>query len=352
MVALAARSGTAGACAPTGLSALRSLTLRFRCYGLRTLKGRLAAALVLGLSLMLVPAHANQTERTSTAGTTAATPPEQVCWTNHNGRTRERVFQFLTDISYEPFSFVNSKGELKGIDVDLLKAWAKSEGMTIRICARDFASILTQLKNKQADGALASISYTVKRSQYLDFSQSYFAATEAVVALDTSGIKTLEDLKGKTVAVKAASVGEIFAQQHQEEWDLKIRSFDTSFEALLSVNMGQSDFSVGDYPIAVYHLSSGLYPGLVIAIDRLPVDHICESFHFVAPKSNDKALVKAFNQGLARLIDNGEYRRIIKTYLENFAEPVPGPHLVPAITLEGKPEAHDQSVLPHDHADL
>ena len=68
-----------------------------------------------------------------------------------------------------------------------------------------------------------------------------------------------------------------------------------------------------------------------MVIERLPVDQVCESFHFVAPKSEDKALVKAFNDGLMRLIDRGEYTRIIKSYLKNFAEPMKGPHSVPKL---------------------
>ena len=289
----------------------------------------LLAALTLG-ALTLAPAHAVSAQDPS-----ASVPNEakEVCWTNHNGRTRERVLNFVTDRGYEPFSYVDEEGELRGIDVDLLKAWAQQDGMTVRICAVNFSDIFKQLKAKQADGAMAGISFTVKRSQYLDFSQSYFAATEAVVASDLSEIKTLDDLKGKTVAVKRGSVGESFALEHQKELDLTIKSLNTSFETMLSVHMGQSDFCIDDYPVAAYQVSTGLYPGLTVAIARLPVDRFCESFHFVAPKSEDKALVKAFNDGLMRLIDSGEYTRIIKSYLKNFAEPMKGPHSVPELEL-------------------
>ena len=287
----------------------------------------LMAALTLG-ALTCAPAQAvsAQDQRAHAVGDAA-----EVCWTNHNGRTRERVFNFLTDRGYEPFSYIDADGNLKGIDVDLLKAWAKQEGMSVRICARNFVDIFNQLKTKQADGAMAGISFTVQRAQYLDFSQSYFAATEAVVASDLSGIKTLDDLKGKTVAVKRGSVGESFALEHQKDLELTVKSLNSSFETMLSVHMGQSDFCIDDYPVAAYQVSSGLYPGLAVVIARLPVDRQCESFHFVAPKSESKALVKSFNEGLMRLIDSGEYKRIIKTYLKTFAEPMQGPHSVPEI---------------------
>ena len=262
----------------------------------------LLAALTLG-AMTLAPAHAVSAQDPS-----ASVPNEakEVCWTNHNGRTRERVLNFVTDRGYEPFSYVDEEGELRGIDVDLLKAWAQQDGMTVRICAVNFSDIFKQLKAKQADGAMAGISFTVKRSQYLDFSQSYFAATEA-------------------------AVGESFALEHQKELDLTIKSLSTSFETMLSVHIGQSDFCIDDYPVAAYQVSTGLYPGLTVVIERLPVDRVCESFHFVAPKSEDKALVKAFNDGLMRLIDRGEYTRIIKSYLKNFAEPMKGPHSVPKL---------------------
>ena len=257
----------------------------------------LLAALTLG-AMTLAPAHAVSAQDPS-----ASVPNEakEVCWTNHNGRTRERVLNFVTDRGYEPFSYVDEEGELRGIDVDLLKAWAQQDGMTVRICAVNFSDIFKQLKAKQADGAMAGISFTVKRSQYLDFSQSYFAATEAVVASDLSGIKTLEDLKGKTVAVKRGSVGESFALEHQKELDLTIKSLSTSFETMLSVHIGQSDFCIDDYPVAAYQVSTGLYPGLTV------------------------------DDGLMRLIDRGEYTRIIKSYLKNFAEPMKGPHSVPKL---------------------
>ena len=288
----------------------------------------LGAVLGVGLALMCVAP-------TSAAPVAADdTQSKPVCWTNHNGKTRERVFNFVTDRGFAPFSYVDEQGELKGIDVDLLKAWAQQDGMSIRICALNFVDILTQLKAKQADGAMAGISFTVERSHYLDFSQSYFAATTALVAPDISGITSLEDVTGKKAAVKRGSVGESFALQHQKDLNLTVNHVDTSFETMLAVHMGQSDFCIDDYPVAAYHVSSGLYPGLTVAINRLPVEQICESFHFVAPKSEGKALVKAFNRGLAQLIDRGEYARVVKTYLKTFAEPTKGPLTVPKLPEE------------------
>ena len=64
-------------------------------------------------------------------------------------------------------------GEVKGIDVDIVRAAAARLGRDLEIRTVPFAEILPSVKNGTADFAAAAITITEGRSRDADFSDSY-----------------------------------------------------------------------------------------------------------------------------------------------------------------------------------
>ena len=68
---------------------------------------------------------------------------------------------------------------------------------------------------------------TAERETVMDFTDPYFEATQALMTKKGSGITSLEDLAGKTVAVQDATTGTDYVSENAPE-DTKIISFEDS----------------------------------------------------------------------------------------------------------------------------
>lgn len=254
----------------------------------------------------------------------------RVCRTNHNGLTRERVLEVVTDLAFAPFSFINEKDELEGIDVAIMDAISRKTGMPYRLCAENFIELMNDVSAGKVDGAIAGISYTNDRSKILDYSKSYYRSSVSVVAQDISGINSIDDLKDRTAVVKSGTLGEMLIRNYEKDLRLKVNQYDTSLETMMSVHMGESDFLFEDYPVAVYQIATGLYPGLRVVIERLPGLERNETYHFVTRKDTNQDVINLFNEGLSAIIDDGSYEKIISYYLPSQPEPralIPEEHI-------------------------
>jgi hypothetical protein len=71
----------------------------------------------------------------------------------------------------------------------------------------DFSGIIPALQTKNVDLALAGITITDERKKAIDFSDGYYKSGLLVmVKADNNDIKSVKDLDGKVVAVKAVPV--------------------------------------------------------------------------------------------------------------------------------------------------
>lgn len=241
------------------------------------------------------------------------------CVSNAPDDYKGKVWQIGTDNAFAPFAFVDAQGGLKGIDVDLLAKIAENAGFKYRMCSQDFAPLLPAVAAGKLDGAMAGISYTVPRAQTLEFSKRYYNSAVAVVAAksEQSQLTSIQQVIGKTVAVKAGTLGEDIANGLKEARQFTVKSYPNSMASMLAVFQGEADFLLEDYPVAVYELTSGLYSNLMIVIPRLPNVGNSESYHFVVAKDNKESqqLLQAFNTGLEKVIVNGDYKAVVAKYL-------------------------------------
>lgn len=220
-----------------------------------------------------------------------------------------------TDAAYAPFSWRDEGNTLRGIDIDLWKSIAKQQNIDYKLMARNFEQILQYLESGKIDAVIAAVSYSDKRSEIFDFSDPYYRAGSVVVASGYSHINSLEDLKGLRIAVKAQTIGDLWARQFKDQYQLEIKEYNTSTEAFMAVHMGSCDFTIVDAPIAVYTLQSGLYPGLSIVLQNLIKDDNSNNFYLIVKKGEHPEILEKFNAGLKHLQDSGEYEQILSKYL-------------------------------------
>ncbi|PFO01221.1 glutamine ABC transporter substrate-binding protein [Bacillus sp. AFS076308] len=222
----------------------------------------------------------------------------------------EKVYKVGVDTTYPPFEYKDGN-EYKGIDIDLINAIAKNQGFKIELNPMDFGGIIPAMQANQLDVAIAGMSITDERKKVVDFSTPYFdAGLTVVVKKDNSTIKSVKDLKGKTVAVKKGTTGAEYAQANASKLGINVVQFNDSPAMFQEVSNGNADALIEDYPVISYAIAQKDL-GLKIVGDRLNGDQ----YGIAVLKGQNKDLIEKINKGLAELKKDGTYDKIVKTYL-------------------------------------
>lgn len=227
-----------------------------------------------------------------------------------SGGEEGKVYRVGIDTTYPPFEY-EENGEYHGIDIDLFTAIAENQGFEFKFDAMDFGGIIPAMEADQLDVAIAGMSITKERKKVVDFSDPYFdAGITLVVKNDNNDIETLEDLKGKTVAVKNGTTGAKFGMDNAKKYGFEIVQFDDSPAMFQEVSNGNADALLEDYPVIAYAIAKDSL-GLKIVGDRLNGDQ----YGIAVIKGENEDLLEKINAGLQELRDSGEYDKIIDKYL-------------------------------------
>lgn len=222
----------------------------------------------------------------------------------------DKVYKVGVDTTYPPFEFKEGD-EYKGIDIDLINAIANNQGFEIELSPMDFGGIIPAMQANQLDLAIAGMSITDERKKVVDFSTPYFdAGLTVVVKEDNASIKSVDDLKGKKVAVKKGTTGAKYAQDNAEKLGIQVVQFNDSPAMFQEVANGNAAALIEDYPVISYAIAQKDL-GLKIVGDRLNGDQ----YGIAVLKGQNQDLLEKINKGLDELKKDGTYDKIINTYL-------------------------------------
>lgn len=215
------------------------------------------------------------------------------------------------DTVFRPFEYTDENGEFVGIDVDIINAVAKDQGLDIEIRSLGWDAAIAACQAGQADGMIAGASITEKRqSEGWIFSDGYYTATQCMAVAPDSGIEGFADLKGKLVAVKTGTQGEEYAKSLQEEYGFEISNFEDSPTMYQAVVGGQCVACFEDTPIMKDSIKSGVE---LVALDDTQNEG--GDYGFAIFDANNQELIDAFNAGLKNIKASGEYDQILEKYL-------------------------------------
>jgi ABC-type amino acid transport substrate-binding protein len=118
---------------------------------------------------------------------------------------------------YPPFEYYKD-GKIVGFEIDLINAIAKELKRNVTFQDLPFESILGALQSKRVDLSISCLIATPERAKVVDFSVHYNTSKTVLITDDTS-IKSMNDLKEKTVGVQLGSTNEICLK----EWLPKVK---------------------------------------------------------------------------------------------------------------------------------
>ncbi|MGL6012163.1 MAG: transporter substrate-binding domain-containing protein, partial [Shewanella oncorhynchi] len=130
--------------------------------------------------------------------------------------------------TYRPFEYENSKKELEGFDIDVIKAVAKAEGFQVKLVNTPWEGIFATLNSGDRDIIISGITITDKRKQMVDFSTPYFPAEQAIVVPKESTVDSIDALKTLKVGVVNSSTGDIVVSDVLGKNSTSIKRFDNT----------------------------------------------------------------------------------------------------------------------------
>jgi polar amino acid transport system substrate-binding protein len=219
-----------------------------------------------------------------------------------------------SDVPYPPFEeFGKTKTEFKGFDIELVEAIAEKIGRTPEFKDTSFDTIFRDLAQGKFDMVASATTITDEREETVDFTNPYYlpSAQSILVTKGNSDLKTAKDLEGLIVGVQQGTTGEEYVE---EEIDTKeLRTYPQGPDTIPALKAGTIDAVVIDRPVAekAVEADSGIEISGGIETE--------EQYGFVV-QQGDEELLDELNEGLAEVIDSGEYETIYKKW---FHKPVP-----------------------------
>ncbi|EKP95527.1 amino acid ABC transporter substrate-binding protein, PAAT family [Thermaerobacter subterraneus DSM 13965] len=282
-------------------------------FGRRGRMARLWAALALVAALVIVagcggsgqPAAGDSGSSSGTSSGTGTGAGSESGEKSLLDEIKERGYMtFATDGAYPPMEFPDPENpsELIGFDIDLGKAIAEKLGVEHRAVVVDWDGILAGLESGRYDVVMSSMNITEERQKSADFVQYFEMGQMIVVAKgNPKGIHSLDDLKGKVIAVQIGTTNEEIARGIE---GATVKTFQTFPDALKEVHVGRADATILDEPVARYYanIEGDKYEFVGEPFERAPVG--------IAVAKGNEDLVQAIQKALDELKQDGTYDQI------------------------------------------
>jgi len=251
--------------------------------------------------------------RSSSSSAVPSTSPDASA-ASPDGALKGVTLKVGTSGLFGPFSYYDQDGKtLIGYDIDLIKALQGVLGFDIdggQIQAMDYSALTTSVAEGKLDMAAAALCVTDERKAVIDFSNTY-QDSGLVVMVNTdnsSGISSVEDLAGKTVAVEKGTASHAYATKILT--DSTIQVHDTITTAYLSLEQGKVDAVIQDGPGAAFYIKTATDTKLKVVGDEFNQGQSPYALAF----TKGFKYVDLFNAALDELEANGTMDKLADTW--------------------------------------
>ncbi len=252
-----------------------------------------------------------------------------LCGCSSSARTLQDVLQsgklvVATNAEFSPFEYRDIKtGQLMGIDIDIIRAYAQYLGVQCVINDMDFDGTFLSVYSNKADLAIAGITVNAKRQRSFNFSNSYYTSAQVIIvrkdspianATSAQEIRQMLSTQKATIGSQMGTVGEYYASG-SSSWgfepmsNVTSRAFDTGALACNALANGQIDAVIIDQAPA--KLLAKKFDNLVA------LDVVLESEQYaIALRKGNDTLTQSLNAFIEQIKADGTLDEILMKYYE------------------------------------
>jgi L-cystine transport system substrate-binding protein len=207
-----------------------------------------------------------------------------------------------------PNTWVNAKNELTGYDIDWGTMIAQALLLPARWIKVDFRGLMPALSSGQLDLVITGVRIREQLKRIFLFSEPYaYERMVAVVRADDTRMRTLVDIRGRSVGVVAASFQEDTIRRMGGYRELL--AMPSGSDVFLSLHTGHIDVAVTGLTAALHYERAR--PGEV----RIVADGGGVNAQGIVMQKDAVALKAAVDQVIARAREDGTY---LALYRKNF----------------------------------
>lgn len=233
-----------------------------------------------------------------------------------------QVVNVGTEGTYAPFTYQDKSGKLTGYDVEVMRLIDQKipdvefnfvtvpwDSMFLGVDAGKYQIVANQMAKKPE-----------REQKYLFSDQPYFVSAGSIVVPENSEIKSMEDLKGKTVAAGVGSAHAIFLEDYNKKNGnpITIKYYEGMLGVMLQdVASGKVDATINDRIAINQSLKE---QGLKLKLVGEPINQT-DSFVMFAKGAEGKKLKAKVDKALDQLRADGELTALaVKWFGEDFTQ--------------------------------
>lgn len=212
------------------------------------------------------------------------------------------VLSVSTEGTFPPFSMTTTSGELDGIEIALWKEITQRMGLKYEPVVIKWESTLVGLKAGQFDIMGTTMDVTEKRQKEILYSDGWLESGGILMVQTDSDIKTVDQIKGKTIGALVASTYLEAADKFGASGTKAYKSEPDAYQDLINGNVDGviTDQVAGAYAIKTSNLPLRIAEGYVSSVQK--------GWGFQKSRPN---LARAVNKALADMMADGTYEKIL-----------------------------------------
>ncbi len=211
-----------------------------------------------------------------------------------------------TDATYAPMEYMDSKGNIVGIDIDIVNAIAEAAGIEVEYKNYGWEPLFPAVKSGEVDFAVSSITITKERQKEFDFTDPYFVANQLILVPEDSDVTKFEDLKDKRVSAQINTTGHIVVGELLGKTNKNIVATETMPFAITEMLNGNADASVGDNAVIIDYQKNN--PNVKVKTVEDPTFE--KEYYGLMVKKGNQEIIDILNEGIKKIKENGKLKEI------------------------------------------
>lgn len=209
------------------------------------------------------------------------------------------------DTTFPPFE-TEEGGKVTGFDIDMIRAIAKAENLDLTIKTMPFNGIIPSLQAGSIDAAVAGITIEFSRMKNVDFTNAYYKSGLSVLVRSDSDINGFDDLKGHVIATKKGTSSVTYLHNHGISGPSikQYQNISSAYQALMSHG---ADAVLFDNPVNLHFMLT--HKGVKTVGSLLTGE-----YYGIAVTKKEPKLVDTLNDGLAKIMQDGTYKKLFQKY--------------------------------------
>jgi len=246
------------------------------------------------------------------------------------------------DGTFAPHAMPKMGGGVEGFNIDLMMEIGRQMGRKVEIMAAEFSGLIPAMNAKSIDFVGAPTTATPERAANLLFSEGYLNTYyQFLVPAGKPDLKTLADLKGKTISSNKGSAYDKWLADNAVQYGFKYEAYPTNTDAIQAVMSGRADAQLGGNTGAAYAALRN--PGKLL-MTTLKVD---QGLVWAAVfRKDDTAMRNAVDVAIECLKADGTIARLSEKWFG--VKPAPGSAAITAFPGYGVPGLPGHDPAPHE----